>query len=367
MRTALQDCLVVDFTTLLPGPLASLILAEAGAEVVKVERPEGEDMRRFAPFVNGQSLPFAMLNRGKKTVALDLKDERQRQSLMPLLERADIVLEQFRPGVMARLGLDYQALAARNPRLIYCSITGYGSQGPLAHKAGHDLNYIADSGLLGLSHGTPACPVLPPAQLADIAGGSFPAVINILLALLARERGGKGCFIDISMTHAMFTFMPFALAEFLHSGAAPQPGKALLTGGLARYNLYPAADGRLIAIAALEERFWQDICDITGLEAHLRDDFVTPLNSYERLKDLIAAQDSAYWQARFAGRDSCVSLVKTLDEAVRERQFSAWLTSSLQEQPGLPLPIFAPEGARPRSGVPAIGQHNREFLQTHIP
>ena len=187
----LEGCLVVDFSTLLPGPLATLILAEAGAEVVKIERPGGDEMRAWQPRWGSQSVYFALLNRGKKSVVLDLKNVEHREKLKPLVARADVLVEQFRPGVMARLGLDYASVAAINPRIIYCSITGYGQTGPKRDVAAHDVNYIAESGLLSLSMGPLSHPVVPPALIADIAGGSYPAVMNILLALRERERTGQ--------------------------------------------------------------------------------------------------------------------------------------------------------------------------------
>ena len=200
----LSGLLVLDFTTLLPGPLATLMLGEAGAEVLKIEQPGGENARRFPPMVDGESAAFLMLNRGKTSMALDLKVEADRARLLPLIKRADILVEQFRPGVMARLGLGYNELRAINPRLIYCSISGYGQSGSRVHEAGHDLNYIGNTGLLDLQPGPGSQPVVPPMLAADIAGGSFPAVINILLALRARDQSGEGCHIDIAMTDAMF-------------------------------------------------------------------------------------------------------------------------------------------------------------------
>jgi len=216
---------VLDFTTLLPGPLATLMLAEAGAEVIKVEQPGGENARRFPPMVDGDSAAFLMLNRGKSSFELDLKSEADRAKLMPLIQRADILVEQFRPGVMSRLGLGYEDVRTLNPRLIYCSISGYGQSGPRVNEAGHDINYIGNTGLLDLQPGPPEGPVVPPMLAADIAGGSFPAVINILLALRARDQCGQGCHIDIAMTDAMFTFTWAALALGAATGRFPKPGE----------------------------------------------------------------------------------------------------------------------------------------------
>ena len=186
----LAGIVVLDFTALLPGPLATLMLAEAGAEVIKIEPPGGEMMRTHSPYVDGHSVAIAALNRGKTSLMLDLKASDDRERLAPLLARADVLVEQFRPGVMDRLGLGYEHVRAVNPRIVYCSISGYGQTGPRAQQAGHDLNYIGATGLLALSPGPPDRPTLPPALIADIGGGTYPAVLNILLGL--RQRGDPG-------------------------------------------------------------------------------------------------------------------------------------------------------------------------------
>src|SRR5439155_4536112 len=209
----LEGLLVLDFSTLLPGPMATLLLAEAGAEVVKVERPSGEEMRSYRPRWGRESVNFALLNRGKKSLALDLKSDEDRKKLAPLLARADVIVEQFRPGVMARLGLDYDDIARINPRMIYCSISGYGQDGPKRDVAGHDLNYVGDTGLLALSMGSTRNPVVPPALIADIAGGAYPTVMNVLLALQQRARTGRGCYCDIAMAGNLFPFTYWGLGN----------------------------------------------------------------------------------------------------------------------------------------------------------
>ena len=220
----LSGILVLDFTTLLPGPLATLMLAEAGAEVIKIERPGGEDMRVMPPRFDGEAAVFALLNRGKKSLVLDLKNESDRNSLRPLFEKADVIVEQFRPGVMDRLGFGYEAVKAINPRIVYCSISGYGQQGPRAGEAGHDINYQASTGLLALQPGPLDRPVVPPALVADIGGGTMPAVINILLGLRQRDATGQGVYLDIAMTDAMFTFAWYAYAIGQATGKFPAPG-----------------------------------------------------------------------------------------------------------------------------------------------
>ena len=263
---------VLDFSTLLPGPLATLMLAEAGAEVIKIERPDGEDMRRFEPKWGEESVSFALLNRGKKSVAADLKDPKVRDRILALAKTADVVVEQFRPGVMDRLGLGYSAFRAANPRIVYCAITGYGQTGPRRDRAGHDLNYIGDAGLLALSSGQPGHRVVPPALTADIAGASYPAVMNILLALRQRETTGEGTFIDVSMAECVFPFMFWALGAGFATGQWPGDGTDLLTGGSPRYRLYETRDGKVAAVAAIEQRFWTSFCAAIGLEPDLIDD-----------------------------------------------------------------------------------------------
>jgi alpha-methylacyl-CoA racemase len=345
----LSGLLVLDFTTLLPGPLASLMLAEAGAEVIKIEKPGGEDTRRFPPSFDGESAPFAMLNRGKKSLTLDLKSEAGREKLVPLIQRADILMEQFRPGVMARLGLGYDDVRALNPRLIYCSISGYGQSGPRVDEAGHDINYIGNTGLLDLQPGPLEAPVVPPMLAADIAGGSFPAVINILLALRARDQSGQGCHIDIAMTDAMFTFCWAALALGAATGKFPKSGELWLAGGSPRYRLYPTKDGKLVACGAIEQKFWMAFTKAIGLRAEFVNDLRDPNATRDAVAKLIAARTSDEWRPIFAVADCCTTIVVPLEQAMRDPHFVARglfahqvASASGKTIPALPLPI-APE------------------------
>jgi len=342
----LSGLLVLDFSTLLPGPLAGLMLAEAGAEVIKIERPGGEDARRFAPMVDGESISFAMLNRGKKAQTFDLKEAAERKRLMPLIKRADILLEQFRPGVMARLGLGYEQLRAVNPRLIYCSISGYGQSGPREGEAGHDINYIGNTGLLDLQPGTVEHPVVPPMLAADIAGGSFPAVINILLALRARDQSGQGCRLDIAMTDAMFTFGWNALAIGAATGKFPEPGTHWLVGGSPRYQLYATKDRQLVACGALEPKFWAAFTEAIALPAQFVDDKRDPKATRDAVAGLIAARSAEEWMPIFAKADCCVTVLVPLVQALQdphfvERGLFAYqvATASGKMLPALPLPI----------------------------
>lgn len=321
MQQPLNGLKVLDFTTLLPGPLATLMLSEAGAQVLKIERPQGEDARFFPPNWEGQSAFFALLNAGKDSLPVDLKAGDVMDILTPLIEEADILVEQFRPGVMDRLGLGYEACRVLNPRLIYCSISGYGARGPKAGAAGHDINYIGDTGLLSLSPGALKNPTVPPALIADIGGGSMPAVINILLAVLQRQRTGEGCYLDIAMCDAMFMFSFWAAGMVNVGAGAPKPGGELLSGGSPRYQLYPTSDGRLVACGALEQKFWINLCTLIGLPEELRNDAADPQKTIAAVRALIAQKPAAYWRQKFAGQDCCCSVVATMEEALADRHF----------------------------------------------
>jgi crotonobetainyl-CoA:carnitine CoA-transferase CaiB-like acyl-CoA transferase len=308
MKRPLEGVRVLDFSTLLPGPVCTLLLAEAGAEVTKVERPGvGDEMRTYKPRVGPDSVNFALLNRGKRSITIDLKNERNK--VIPLVRESDVLVEQFRPGVMERLGLGYESLKKDNPGLIYCSITGYGQSGPRAHVAAHDLNYVAESGMLSLTEQ----PMVPAALLADIAGGAYPAMMNILLALRSRERDGQGCKLDISMSDNLFTFLYWALGEG-ELGRWPGAGDALVTGGSPRYQVYRTADDRFVAAAPLEDRFWENFCAALSIPQDATREAVG-----RKIRERTAAQ----WQTVFASKDVCATIVATMQEAMADPHFRA--------------------------------------------
>jgi crotonobetainyl-CoA:carnitine CoA-transferase CaiB-like acyl-CoA transferase len=350
MPLPLAGTIVLDFTTLLPGPLATLMLAESGAEVIKVEPPEGEAMRGYPPFIGRESATFALLNRGKRSLMVDLKSPEGRRQIDDLLARADVLVEQFRPGVMARLGLGYEEVRQRHPRIVYCSISGYGQDGPRAQEAGHDLNYIGNTGLLALQPGRGEGTV-PPALIADIAGGTFPAVINILLALRQRDVTGEGSHLDIAMSDAMFTFAWHALATGVATGRLPGAGEGLLVGGSPRYQLYRTRDGKLVACAALEEKFWQAFCAVIDLTDPK--DLLDPQGTIAEVTAIVARRDAAEWAPLFAAADCCTTIVKSLEEALADRHFISRglfahrIKLAAGEIPALPLPIVPQFRNRP--------------------
>ena len=358
----LAKLLVLDFTTLLPGPLATLMLAEAGADVIKIERPGGEDMRHYAPRWEGDGAIFALLNRGKKSLVLDLKSTADRARLLPLLKRADVLVEQFRPGVMQRLGLGYADVRKLNRRIVYCSISGYGQRGPRAGEAGHDLNYIGATGLLVLAPGPADRPVVPPMLAADIAGGTMPAVINILLALRQRDASSKGCHLDVAMADAMFTFAFHEYATGHSTGRFSAPSTGRLTGGSARYQLYPTRDGRIVACGALEQKFWMAFTAAIGLAPEFVDDARDPAATKAAVAALIAARDAKAWRPVLVAADCCVTIVNSLEESLRDPHFVARglfahkvAGPSGTTMPALPLPIDPAFRSRKIKNVPKLG------------
>lgn len=362
----LEGIRVLDFSTLLPGPLATLVLAEAGAEVIKIERPgRGDEMRSYTPKFGTDSVNFAMLNRGKRSIAIDLKDPTAVEKLRPLIASADVVVEQFRPGVMDRLGLGYAALSQINPRIIYCAITGYGQSGPRANVAAHDLNYIAEAGLLALAAGSDGAPVPPPALIADIGGGTYPAVINILLALRSRDQSGKGCKLDIAMADNLFTFMYWAMGNGEVAGEWPTPGGDLVTGGSPRYNVYKTRDGKFVAAAPLEQKFWENFCALIELASDARDDSRDAAKTRHAVADRIAAKTADEWRALFAGKDVCCCIMASIEDARRDPHFvardvfGARLAADGKEMTAMPVPVAPQFRAQPESaGYPALGEAN---------
>ncbi|MFC9355088.1 CaiB/BaiF CoA transferase family protein [Rhodococcus sp. NPDC057014] len=308
---------VLDLSTLLPGPLATLMLADAGADVVKLERPgRGDEMRTYEPKFGEASANYAVLNRGKRAYAVDFKDPDQRDRVLELAAGADVVMEQFRPGVADRLGLGYEAMKAVNPHVVYCSITGYGPTGPHAARAGHDLNYLAESGLLGVVTDSTGSPPLPVTVLADIAAGTYPAVVNILLALRQAERTGEGSHLQVSMAHNLQMLGYGYFATHQAGGAWPRPGAEQLTGGSPRYHIYPTSDGRHIACAALEQKFWDRLVDLVDLDEKFHDDAGQEQAAIAALESVFAARPASHWRDLLDGEDVCTVVVATWEEAV---------------------------------------------------
>ncbi len=343
--------------------MCSLLLAQAGAEVINIERPgHGDEMRSYTPKFGADSVNFALLNQGKRSVALNLKEPGDRDRAIALVRTADVLIEQFRPGVMERLGLGFEALRTVKPDLIYCSITGWGQEGPLADMAAHDLNYQADAGLVGLTAGADGAPGLPNVLAADLAGGAYPALMNILLALRAREADGQARHLDIAMADNLFTFMYWGLGSGFSAWRWPTPGGDYVTGGTPRYQVYRTLDGRYLAVAPLEQKFWENFLAV--LEAsQLVNDAQDPRATREAVAAILATRTAQDWLQRFEGVDACVSLVKSLAEAVAAPHFGArGLFQKMLDSgdgariPALPLPVAPAFRAHTATAAPRLGE-----------
>ena len=360
-RGPLAGVRVLDLSRLLPGPYCSRLLADFGAEVIKVEHPGGGDWLRYVPpLADGESVLFQAINRGKKSLTLNLKSDEGRAIFLRLVESADVLLESFRPGVMERLGLGYRTLAQVHPRLIYCSLTGYGPDGPYRERAGHDLNYIGLAGLLELTGLREGPPVIPGALVADLTGALW-AAIGILLALLARERTGRGQRVDGSLLGAALACMPVAVAR--HLGGQPmERGGSDLTGGVVCYQVYETGDGGYVTLAALEPQFWAAFCRAVGRDDLLGQQFAPAVPgepAYEELRALFRTRTREEW-AQVAGADSCCEPVYDVGEALASAPVQA--LGMLAGAGSLPPVRLSAHSAHPPAPAPTLGEHTAELL-----
>ncbi|MDF3846095.1 CaiB/BaiF CoA-transferase family protein, partial [Pseudomonas citronellolis] len=327
MKGPLASLKVLDFSTLLPGPFASLLLADMGARVLRVESPTRMDLVRvLPPHDDGVSASHAYLNRNKRSIALDLKRPEAVEVVKQLVREYDIVLEQFRPGVMDKLGVGYEALKAINPKLIYVSITGYGQTGPYRDRAGHDINYLALAGVASYTGRRDTGPLPLGVQLADIAGGSLHGVMGLLAAVIHRQQTGEGQQVDISMTDCAFSLNGMAGAGYLACGVEPGMEAQALNGG-SFYDYYRTRDGRWFSVGSLEPQFMQQFCAAIG-RPELAARGLSPKAEDQRLlKREIAIEfekrDFADWCERFAVVDACVEPMLPLSEAVEHPQIQA--------------------------------------------
>jgi len=359
---------ILDLTRLLPGAMATLHLADMGADVIKIEDTEAGDYSRSMGRVrDGMSDSFRLLNRNKRAMRLDLKQPRGREAFLRLAQRADVVVESFRPGVVAKLGVGYDAVRAVNARVVYCSISGYGQDGPYAQRAGHDINYVGYAGI-GDQIGTAESPVIPNFQIADLLGGALVPAMGILAALVDARSSGKGRYVDVAMTDAALAHAIFPLLGFLESGKAPARGTGMLDGGLPCYNLYRTKDGRFMAVGALERKFWATLCDILGCP-ELKEKHIVygadaePVKA--RLTKIFASRTQREWTEVFAGADCCVSPVLGMDEALENGQLRARgmiVDDGGVKQFALPLKLSEFEFGVERK-APGVGEHTDEILR----
>jgi crotonobetainyl-CoA:carnitine CoA-transferase CaiB-like acyl-CoA transferase len=306
---ALSGVTVLDLSRLLPGPFCSMILADHGARVIAIE-----DRKQYQ--ADGLFLPNVCRN--KQHMALDLKSASGKEIFFKLVEQADVILEGFRPGVVQRLGVDYETVCRVKPDIIYCSVTGYGQTGVFRDRVGHDINYLGYAGVLNMIGEKGQPPSIPGVQIADMAGGGMNAAIGILLALFSREKTGQGQYVDISMTDGMVGLLPVALYWKALTGETPRRGDNMLSHRYACYNTYETADGRHLVVGAVEGKFWKAICERLGLAEfadHQYDDSRRHAIT-AAFRDTFRTKTMAQWEEMLADLDLCVSGVRTADEAL---------------------------------------------------
>lgn len=364
-KGALTGITVLDLSRLLPGPYCSMILADHGARVIAIE-----DKKQYA--ADGLFLPT--VQRNKQHICLDLKSPEGKEIFFRLLRDADVLIEGFRPGVVARLGVDYEAARRVKADIIYCSVSGYGQSGPWRDRAGHDVNYLGDTGVLDLMGEAGRVPAIPGIQIADMAGGGMNAVIGILLALFARQRTGQGQYVDISMTDGMLALLPVAHYWTELMGAAPLRGRNMLAHRYACYNTYETADGRYIAVGALENRFWKALCQRLDLAhyADLQFDEGRAVEIIAALRAVFKTRSMAEWEDRLAGLDLCVSGIRTIDEALgaahfKERQMVVAVArpdGGIDRELGVAVKLSATPGAV-RTSRARFGQDTRAILEEY--
>lgn len=363
---------MLDLTRLLPGGYATLLMADMGADVVKIEEPgKGDYIRWTPPLVGEFSSGHIALNRNKRSVSLNLKTEEGKSLLLRLVERFDVLIESFRPGVMDRLGLGWSTLRTTNPSLVYCAITGFGQDGPRAQEAGHDANYAAYAGMLSIVGEEGGRPVIPGVQVGDLAGGGMASVIAILAALHRRHVTGRGDFCDVAMSDGIVSWLSIHASEFFATGKSPQREQMHLSGLYPCYRIYPAADGWL-AVGALEPQFWAALCnaierpDLTGDAFALGDRRNEVIGE---VSTVFSTRTRAEWMEHFAGRDVCVAPVNDLAEAFADPQVThreMVVDVDLPDggsirQVGNPLK-FAAAGERRGTPPPRLGEHTDQVL-----
>lgn len=365
MSQALEGLKVLDLTMNLPGPYMTWLLAVMGAEVVKVENPVGGDYARalggnqYSPF-------FAAVNRNKKSLALNLKHPEGKKLLLELVDTYDVLVEGFRPGTMERLGLDFDAVSVRNPRLIYVSITGYGHDGPYRFRAGHDINYLSLAGIIGMTGTRQGNPAVPGVQIADLAGGSLMALTGLLAAIIQRNRTGLGQFVDAAMFDGAFSLATMVFGGVQAGLEHAEAGKMLLTGRFPCYGLYRTRDEKYMSLGALEFKFWENFCTTVNRQDLVREQFGSP-EIVTEVQQIFASRTRDEWADRLKDADACCEPVLSLEEAADSPLVEArnMVTHSHDGSRFLASPIKLSDSStaddRP---APSLGGDTREILKS---
>jgi len=376
MSLPLEGVKILDLSRYLPGPFCTQMLADFGAEVIKIEDPKGGDlMRHVPPMIEGESVGFYTVNRNKKSITLDLKKEEGRAIFRRLVTVSDIVVDQFRPGVMDKIGLGYEQLRELNEGIIYCAITGYGLNGPLRDAAGHDLNYLSLAGVTGLNGTYRGMPAICGMQIADIAGGTLYATIAILLALASREKTGQGQLCDIGMMDGSISMLALTLGQWSGWGKLPEMGDDLLGGGYAFYQIYRTKDDKYVSLGALEEKFWAGFCDKLGKPEYIKQQFDKSLQRgmITDIQMVMQEKTRDEWVEYFADSDICFTPILTMEEMcehpqVLAREMIIKLTNARGSGKdvaltGVPIKLSETPGVA-KLTFPRLGEHNEEILKT---
>jgi len=372
--SALSGVRVLDLTRLLPGDYCTMILGDMGAEVIKVEEPGlGDYIRWVPPLINGQSVSHLMLNRNKKSMKLNLKSGRGKEVFHKLVEKSDVVIESFRPGVVKRLGIDYESVSKTNQHIVYCSMSGYGQDGPYRDMPGHDVNYIGYGGILGITGPSSGAPVIPGIQIADLTTGLM-AVTGILAALLARDRIGRGQYIDMSFLDVVTSLIVLPAAFYIGEKKSPKRGKWLLNGGFPCYNIYETKDGKYITIGCLEEQFWTNLCsalDVTGFVKHqYTNDEAKLREMFQTFREIFKTRTLDEWLKLLLKEDVPCGPAYDLDEVFKDPQILHRKMIIEVEYPDVgkikqlgTAMKFSRTPCEMRSPPPSFGEHTEQILE----
>jgi len=367
----LEGIRVLDLSGLAPGPYCTMLLGDLGADVILVEATPGAG-RRMDMGGNPRTQAYNALGRNKRSIGLNLKDEKAQEAFLKLAEGADVVVEGFRPGVVKRLGVDYEAVSKRNPRIVYCSLSGYGQTGPYSQLVGHDINYISLGGALGATGwpGTP--PAIPLNVIADFAGGGLYSAYAILAAIIAREKTGRGQHIDMAMSDGVTSLLAMATGQFFGAGLVPKPGADFLNGGIPCYNVYQCADGKWVSIGSLEPWFWKETCEALGCEEYIphqnnREKFP---EMFEYIRGKFKEKTRDEWFEELRHRDICVGRVLAMDEVFEDPHTQAREMMIEVDHPEFGKvkqvgigPKFSDTPGKVRSTAPMKGANTDEVLR----
>jgi crotonobetainyl-CoA:carnitine CoA-transferase CaiB-like acyl-CoA transferase len=373
--SAMGGTRVLDLTRLLPGAFCTLLLADLGADVIKIEQPgEGDYNRKFAPLNKKESGSFLLLNRNKRSLTLNLKSASGREIFLKLVADADVVVEGFRPGVMDRLQLGYDVLREVNPKVIVCSISGFGQTGPLREASGHDLNYMALTGALQLFGERGRAPIVPGLSIADVGGGSLMAAYGIMGALLAREKTGEGQYVDVSMMDGLVSWLTYHAADYLFAGIEPRGGERNFIGAAPCYNIYRCADGLYVSLGIIEAHFWERFCKLIERPDFIQDQWPedgSRENQFRVISEIFMTRSRDQWTALLAQADIPAGPVNSMQEAfahpqMQDREMLQQIDHPVEGKvPQLGFPVkFSRTPARMVAPPPMLGQHNEEILKS---